>query len=536
MTALASSLLVLAAFGLVPSGEKNLLAHGDFEEGATGEARGWQNDWPSTLVKRAPEHAWSDAEPHGGKHCARLTTHEAKGYSSFRQEVAAVAGAKSVHVEGWLRREGDALPSLILILYDPAKPDASAMRTAPMPPGTPPSTWVKVAIDASVPASAKQWLVRCGTSGAGTVAFDDVVLTTSDADVEVTTLIAAHGDYRVERTGGSSDPWIELPFPFPFEGQTPLAIDVTTKPADRVEKIELVRDRENRALRVHLKALDREAPTDVRFDGLVLVRGLERGDARTVALAPRDKLPKEVALYFEKTPGIDPDHPGIREVAKGVRTTSMAEAIEGTLAWMRANFTYEGGGDQGGKASFERKNAVCTGHANLATSILQAAGVPCRVLGCLIGERLQEHYVVEVWAPKEGWRRVESTSKVFPIDDAEHLILHVAYPDFERNGGNVPLRLRADGCAATYRMGDDHCWQGMTPGGTVGLDPAEAARVEALARASFAAWEKAPIAGARVVLGSAERPGKPSKTAKDAKPFSAAAQDLLDRAARFPAP
>jgi hypothetical protein len=144
----------------------------------------------------------------------------------------------------------------------------------------------------------------------------------------------------------------------------------------------------------------------------------------------------------------------------------------------------------------------------------------------LIGERLQEHYIVEVWAPKEAWRRVESTSKLFPIRDDMHLILHVAYPDFDRSTGHVPLYLHAaETCRAEYRMGDDHCWQGMTGAGSIGLDADEALRIEALARATCAAWEKTPIEGGNARLCT---PGPRDK------PFSSRAQELVTQAAHFP--
>ena len=29
--------------------------------------------------------------------------------------------------------------------------------------------------------------------------------------------------------------------------------------------------------------------------------------------------------------------------------------------------------------------------------------MPCRVLGCLNGKCVQEHFIVEVWAPGMGW-------------------------------------------------------------------------------------------------------------------------------------
>lgn len=508
---------------------KNLLHNGDFEEGSSKVVRAWDTIWPATLLAKSPEFTWTTSDAHGGKGCATLRTSEAKGYSSFTQEIVPPPKhARSAHLEGWVRYEAEsgssAAPSLMLIFYDPAVETSSVLHQAALPAGA--KGWTKLSVDAAVPEDAKAWMVRCGTTGIGTVSFDDVRLTASDASIDVLTLLCAHGDYRLTQLQACPDPWIEFSFPFPFEGQTPLALHVSTKPERVAKRLEIVADRENRYLRVHLAPSEPSSATDVRLDAFVMVRPSARGDGKGVALVPREKLPKDVAYYFQATKGVDTDDAGIRAVAKDVRTTTMADAVSDVLAWMRNNFKYEGGGDQGAKASFERKNAVCTGHANLAASLFQAAGVPCRILGCLIGARLQEHYIVEVWAPKEGWRRVESTSETFPIPDDMHLILHVADPSFERSVVNVPLRLHAaDHCRADYRMGDDHCWQGMTNEGSVALDEGETLRLEMLARAAFAGFEKSPFDGSSVCFCT------PSK--KD-KPLSDRAREVASKVAKRP--
>jgi transglutaminase-like putative cysteine protease len=237
-----------------------------------------------------------------------------------------------------------------------------------------------------------------------------------------------------------------------------------------------------------------------------MVRDRDTAAGQKAALAPRAKLPPDVAEFFQKTAGIDSDDKDVKTIASTVKTDTMANAIEGVLTWMRANFKYEGGGDQGGKASLDRKFAVCTGHANLAASLFQAAGVPCRVLGCLMGDRLQEHYIVEVWAPGAGWQRVESTTKAWPIKDSVHLILHVAHPKFFRSAGNVPLHVKGgDDCDANFKMGADTCWQGMTPLPGQALEPAVAIAVEKAARDAFAAWEKKPAATPSIRLLGADQ-------------------------------
>jgi hypothetical protein len=510
---------LFAARALAQGPQDDLLRNGGFETGGTHEAAQWDEIWPRQVLKTPPKFDRSKEAPHGGKACAVLTVPEAGGYCSFTQEIASTPrDAKSVHVEGWIDFTPDprtvGAPTIMILFVDPSKPgDGGTVKDARLPRDA--KGWTRVAFDAVVPAGATQWLVRCGMTGCGTARFDDVLLTASSKPVEAVTLLKAHGDYFVIESGSAAaDPWIEFSFPFPFEGQTPLAIAISTDPPGRVTRSEIVPDQENRHLRVHVKPGGKDTKTTVRLDALVMVRDRPAGKAENVALAPRAKLPPDVARFFEKTPGIDADDKDVKAIAATVETDTMARAVEGVLEWMRANFKYEGGGDQGGRASLGRKYAVCTGHANLAASLFQAAGVPCRILGCLSGERLQEHYIVEVWAPGEGWRRVESTSKVFPIPDSGHLILHVAHPKFFRSGGNVPLHVKAaDDCMANFKMGADTCWQGMSGGETVGVEPAEAAAAEKAARDAFAAWEKKPSTAAAIRLLPRPPKGAPPRAA-----------------------
>lgn len=515
---------------------KPLLSNGDFEAGATQRPRDWYSIWPRSLESRAPTFEWSEDRPHGGSHCVELHELEGKGFASFTQEVGAPPkNARSARLTGWVRFEaapGEAgVASLMIFFWDPAKQDSSVVREARMRTDAPHDAngWTRVELVCAVPPSATNWMVRCGLTGTGTASFDDVELTASDDDVEVVTLGHVSSGYRLDAGEPGSDPWIEVVFPFPFELQTPLAVAVSSVPAGRVTRLELVPDDENRYLRAHLDPARARGVTELRVDALVALRALERGDGTGVRLAPRAKLPANVAAYFAKTPGIDPDHAGIRDVAKTVKTATLAEAVDGVLRWMKANVTYEGGGDQGGAASFERKNAVCTGHANVAASLFQAAGVPARILGTLPFGRLQQHYIVEVWTPSERWRRVESTAHLFPMPDDAQVVLHVAPPAFDRSPLNVPLRLRAShGCRASYQMDAKGCWQGMESAGTAVLTPDEAKRVETLARQQFAAWEADPVAADTARLLTVARARELG--------LSASARELAENAARFPQP
>jgi transglutaminase-like putative cysteine protease len=468
----------------------NLLKNGDFEAGLSS----WSENWPRQHLKVAPKYDRVKEGAHGGKACAQVTVTEA-GFCTLAQEVPKRKDVTLIRLEGWVDWTPDpaapGMPVVMITFTDDAEHYdnrfANWERSA--------KGWTKVSVDAAAPPDSSRWLVRVGVEGRGTARFDDLVLTAGTGKPgeasETVTLARVHGDYRlVEKGDGSADPRLEFPISFPFEGQTPLALKVTTQPVGRVRSLEIVPDDENRHLKVHLAGLGIDVPIEVRYEALVLVRDRKRGKGEGVALAERSKLPPEVARFFDETPGIDPGYPPIQAVAKTIRTDTMQHAVDDVLAWMRANLKPISGGDQGGKATFERKGAACTGNANLAASIFQAAGVPARVLGCVGGERLQEHYIVEVWAPGEGWRRVEAAGKAFPIPDSSQIILHVAHPKFVRNAINAAIFYQgADGCRATIRYGPDGAWQGMTKAGTYTLTQDDTVRLERSARDAFKAWE-----------------------------------------------
>jgi transglutaminase superfamily protein len=505
----ATGLLAVApcAAGAFAGEPTNLVRNGGFEEGATHECRLWQNVWPKSVMKQAPSFDRSRANPREGSACALLTTTEGGGFSAFWQTISAPpAGAKAVRLEGWIdptdtRPEAGA-PSIAIVFDLPKSAGSDVICEAKLPIDA--TGWTRVSVAAEVPAAATAWRVRCGILGVGTVRFDDVRLTPIFTAVESVDLIAAHGDYLFEAATDAHDRWLEFSLPFPFEGQTPLAVRITTEPPGLASSVAIVSERENRFVRVSLDERAAGNRTNVRLDALVLVRDRKLGNGEGVALTARSKLPKEVAATFEPTPGIDATDEGIRAVARDFRKATLAELAEDLDGWMRENVHPGTAPDQGGRATFERKFAACTGQANLAASLLQAADVPCRMLGCLMGKRLQEHYIVEVWTASEGWRRIESTLHAFPIADSMHLILHVADPPFHRSAIHVPLKIdAAEGCKADFRMGEDHCWQGMSRVASLALDPPFARELERAARAAFESWRGKPSASPSIRLAPA---------------------------------
>jgi transglutaminase-like putative cysteine protease len=490
----------------------NLLKNGDFESGGTHDAASWANIWPRGLYKKAPRFDRVKEGVHGGAASGLVSTDQTGGFSSFTQEVVPPKGAKTIRLTGWLRYEPDADEkgmARLMIAFSGVSDPQDAVRYASHDAAA--KGWTKASLIVGVPPESTKWLVRCGLSGAGTGFFDDVELYASEAAAETVSLFIAHSDYSLTETTSVSEPWIDLPIPFPFEGQTPLAARVLTTPPGRTLRTQTIQEGENSHVRVWLKPAGPGKKTDVRLQTLVMVRDRNRGPAKGVPMAKRAALPSDVAAYFKPTPGIDADDPEIKAVAAGFKNGTLSDVVGDVLAWLRAEFKYEGGGDQGGKASFQRRNAVCTGHANLAASLFQAADAPCRVLGCLVGSRLQEHYIVEVWAPVEGWRRVESTSKVFPIRDSMHLILHVAHPGFPRGAANVPLLLAAsDGCRAGFGTGDDGCFQGSIASDSLALEP-DGAGAEKAARGAFERWANEARPSGEVRLLKRDDPGAPAK-------------------------
>jgi len=452
-------------------GTESALVNGDFEKGSDNEVPGWYMVWPN-FAEPEPELDYIKEEAHGGRCCASILTHHEEGYTSWTQDIEnPPKSATLVHLEGWIRfgeseEGGPAVASLLILFLDSERKKDIGLFSTPSVTSSC-REWKKVEIDVPVPDGAKNWMVRCGVSGRARVLFDDIRLTCSTKEGNwVPALLAeAACSYQVQAAASARKPWALLSIPFPYMGQTPLGIRVTSEPEKAVDRIEIVKDRENRFLRIRLKRMKIRERVKLDVRTLVLLRDRPMSDGRGIAVSDPRKAPKEVKPFLEPADGLESEDKKIRKIAAGFERTDLAALMTDLIVFLRENIEYEGGGNQGAKASIASKKAVCTGFANVAAALLIAAGVPARILACTLTEgELQEHYIVEAWTRELGWSRLESTAAEFPWGDTRNVIVRIVYPDASRTPYNVPIFYESGG---GITMGADMsatngCWQSAT--------------------------------------------------------------------------
>jgi hypothetical protein len=315
-------------------------------------------------------------------------------------------------------------------------------------------------------------------------------------------LVEGHGKFVARSKEAAAEPSLLVSVPIPYRGQTPLAYDVASEPPGRVRALSIEADGENRFLRIALastKAGD-EVFLDVR--SLVLLRETDPLDGKGVRLAKQDEIPEAIREHLRPAAGIDAEAPPVVEIAKTLPRGDLNELVTGLFAFTKEKIG-SGPGPQGSLEVLTRGGAVCTGFANLSAAILIASGVPARVLPCvLVGMDQQEHYIVEVWTPSTQWVKLESTLKIFPLDDVQHLVLRFVSPETPRSGGSVPLhRPVGTGVEADFDSRDPkRCWQSakIVKSWTLSVEELEA--LEAPARAAFEDLRKTPARKSTVAL------------------------------------
>lgn len=480
-----------------------LLRNGDFEAGGSEPAQ-WMTVYPLQLAKPAPRFVSSTVAPHAGKRAGSIVVEYTGGYTSFTQSVDLAKGARGVHFEAWARVNanpgGKGAVSAMLFFVVPSHADGGMVVQSKRLVEV--GGWTKLTVDAEVPEGATEVLARLGVFGPCSASFDDASLASSEIAGTACKLAVAQGDYRVKAKRGADAAWIALSIPFPIGGQTPLAVRVKSDPPGRVVKLDLLAERENRPLRVHLAPLASGEEVAITVETLTLLRDRPLSDGKGVALPAKARVPKEVAPHLKAAPGVDIDDADVKRLAAGFARTDFQALMADCAKTLREKLAYDGGTSQGAKECLDAGKAVCTGYANVAASLLIAAGVPTRILACdPLGSRLQEHYVVEAWTSALGWSRMESTAAVFPYRDSESLVLRVVYPDSDRSPFDVPLYVAgSDGVDASFRMDKEGCWQGSTLVSTHFLDAKALAVAEEAARARFEALVKVPERGDHAVF------------------------------------
>jgi transglutaminase-like putative cysteine protease len=499
------------------SAQEDLLRNGDFEKGSARDIPQWTGIHPPN-DSPPPEFLHPKEGAKVGKRCAAITTKANGGYTSWTQIVdPAPKEAKAAKLEGWIRaeatKEGTSASASLLLLFVDERDATLGLHHSQRVTAT--SPWTKVSVEVPVPTGARRWMVRCGLSGNGTAYFDDVRLTagTSVAEQIQATLAVGHGQFAMTAEGAAEEPWIRFSIPFPYEGQTPLAIRVKTDPPNRAVRLQVDKERENRLLRVGLRTLAKGESVRVWADSFVLLRSRDLPTGEGTALPSAKDLGPAVQEYLRPAPGIDAEDPEIRKAAAGFPRSDLRGYVIEMFRFMDGALKRDAqvaGGPQGAKEVLQRGGAVCTGNANLAASLLIAGKIPARVLPCvMIGQKQQEHYVVEAWTPSLGWSRLESTMRMFPLDDTKHLILRIAYPDSYRSTASVPLYwpVGSEGVKARYD-GDpgNGCWQAAEVLTTFSLDAADADLLESAARKAFDDLVATPFQGGDVRLVRATTP------------------------------
>ncbi len=507
------SLLTLLALASEPGAQKELLRDGDFEKSGKASSPGWTHIWPPDF-RPAPVFSFPDEGARAGKRCGQIAVAYEGGYSSFTQELDLPRKTDWVRFTGAVQvvessGGGSAWLILTFIKKDSSDFDLRQSRRVRTP-----GEWEELAIEAAVPEGTTRLLVRGGVFGPARVRFDDLSLLAGAGERprEDVTLLTVESRWKVRAEGSPSAPWVDVSVPFPFAAQAPLALRVDSEPAGAVRGLAVVAERENRPLRVQLAPLAAGAEVSLRVRTLVLVRRRTLADGKDAELALASRVPESLREFLRPAAGIESDDERILRIAKGFGRGDLAEITADLLAFLKREIA-GGSGDQGALATLTRGDAACTGHANLAAALLIAAGVPTRVLACvLVGADQQEHYVVESWTKALGWARVEPTVKLFPVPDALHAILRVVYPDAPRSPGSVPLFWRAaDGLAFDPEMGrleKPTCFQSAAETGQLALERDGLEACDAAAREAFEALVQTGAERAWIRLAPAATPAE----------------------------
>lgn len=558
--------------------DRNLLRNAGFEAGDDSSAKSWEAR-PDPQVTPPPTFL-RPREGHEGQRCAAISGASDGGRHALVQVVDdAPRSARVARLTGWVRVTAESDPAATtptaaaLVLSFPESDETSVARTFQSVDIAPGAEWTQVELEAPVPDGARTWTVSCTLRGRGEARFDGLTLTGDDQPEGLVGCVLAQGSsrYVVEVRADVAEPWIEFSIPFPFEGQTPLALTVTSDPPDAVDHLEIRADRENRPLRVVLQPLRRGDLVRLRADSVVLLRdrplsrgagveltgaGKASGKAGNLSRAAAG-LPDDVRDHLQPAPGVPAADEAVINVARGFSHRDLASFTADLERFLEFKLSNTAPGRKvRGSDPVETNMLTSSEYANLAASLLIAAGVPARILACTgVSGALQEHYLVEAWTPALGWARLESTAR-FPWGDTRNLVLRVVYPDSRRTLRNVPLFCEADPALDAYPnfAPETLFWQSGRLCGTFAVERADVERLQAAARQAFEAAAAAPSPGDRLLFApapdaeladaAAAEPEPRGKTSRKAGPEAAArthaigerGRKLLDAAERLRSP
>lgn len=499
---LALALLLASPFA---GADENLLKNGEFESGGKGPPVNWSTIWPRQIQDPAPTFERSEVDPRSGDGCGVITTTQPGGYTSYTQEVRVDDKATLLRLTGWIRvdeLQENSSASFLMLLMD-SKGEMLTARSSRKLSET--GEWTELEVEVPMPEGTKSVLFRCGVTGAGSVAFDDVELVNERLSGEhIATQLSAHfGTYVVRAKNKAKEPWVALSIPFPFERQVPLALRVTSEPPDQVARLEVLEDGDNRPLRVYLVPQERDSEVRLRVETLTWIADRPVSTGEGVAL-PKKRIPKDVKEHLEPAVGIDLAADAVKDAAKEFDRTDFASLMKDVAGFLSERLTYAGGSPtQGAEECLSSGKAVCTGFANTAASLLIASGLPTRILASTqLDGRLQEHYIIETWTPDLGWSRFESTMARFPWEDSKNLILRVVTSDAFRNSGDVPIYVQTGGggTGGFWMDPKDSCWQGANLVASPLVPAGEFDRVHEAAAEAFEGLRKRPAESPRTSL------------------------------------
>ncbi|MEM9800214.1 MAG: transglutaminase domain-containing protein [Planctomycetota bacterium] len=498
LTSLFASVFLASASG--EAVDKNLLTNPGMEKGGRTSVTGWTTIWPPTLAAGSPPtFETSDEDPPEGKRAATIRVEYQGGYTSYTQEVRLPRKTRSVRFTGAARlhRPTETGGACLLITFVSDDPELSAIHRSVRL--TDETDWTDLEVSVNVPDGVDRMLARCGVYGPCEASFDDCVLTASRDEVRAGQVRTAIIDATAVAKSDAEAPWVRVSVPPPIGGQTPLGIRVTSEPEDAVQALAVAPDRENRALEVRLAPMAKGDEVALRVETWTLLHDRDLSDGRGVELAPAKRMPKEVKAYLDGAPGVDVEAPEVVAAASAAEIDDLPAARTTVAEILSQAMSYSGGGDQGSVHCLKTGKGVCTGYANAAAAMLNARGVPTRILACIFPDtRLQEHYIVEAWTPELGWSRMETTGGQFPYPDSSAVILRVVYPDSPRSVGHVPLYKDAsEGVECRFRMDENFCFQGGETITPFAFDAETLEALESKGRSAFEALEKTPAEGSR---------------------------------------
>jgi len=232
-------------------------------------------------------------------------------------------------------------------------------------------------------------------------------------------------------------PQVLIALPLDYREQVPLAFELTTRPARRVQAARVYEERPGAWIaRVELAPLGPEEKVVLDWTAVVLVGPRSFRDFPKRASFPTE-WPPEARPWLAATRCAQADDPRIRRIAVGLRDSSqdVRRTVENTLVWL-LNHTPEG---RDLCSVFDAVQALdhvgsCVSSANLAAALLRANGIPARILGgypSWASGPMQCHFIVEAFVPGYGWFPLEPTRGRAPVRPSDQVQVSIVPPQYE---------------------------------------------------------------------------------------------------------